>query len=83
MIFYGFSQKYIKTIRTEALIFIAENRKEFKDIDSVDFKLIDLRIMKYELENGKIDAISDATMSSTWITNAIRDRIDLIKQQTK
>ncbi|MEW6663625.1 MAG: FMN-binding protein [Thermodesulfobacteriota bacterium] len=33
--------------------------------------------------DGKIDAITDATMSSTWITNAIRDKVsEVLKRVT-
>lgn len=31
--------------------------------------------------DGKIDSITDATLSSTWITNAIRDKVDAIIQR--
>jgi len=33
--------------------------------------------------DGKIDAISEATLSSTWITTAIRDKLEEIIKQTK
>jgi len=33
--------------------------------------------------DGKIDAVSEATLSSTWITDAIREKVKEIVQKTK
>jgi hypothetical protein len=33
--------------------------------------------------DGKIDAITDATLSSTWITDGIRDKVKEIIQKVK
>jgi len=33
--------------------------------------------------DGKIDAISEATLSSTWVTNAIREKVEEIIVKTK
>jgi len=33
--------------------------------------------------DGKIDAITDSTLSSTWVTDAIRERVREIMKKTK
>ena len=50
LITFGFSQKFIKTIRIETLIFIAKYRSKFNSFKPDEIKLIDLILMNYELE---------------------------------
>jgi hypothetical protein len=43
-----------------------------------------LSVKEIELSpDGKIDAISEATLSSTWVTTAIRDKVEEIIKGTK
>ncbi len=45
---------------------------------------VGLTVKEIELApDGKIDAISEATLSSNWITTAIRDKLEEIIKQTK
>ncbi len=45
---------------------------------------IGLTVKEIDLSpDGKIDAISEATLSSTWITTAIRDKVEEIIKRTK
>lgn len=53
LIYYGFSQKFIKVIRQECVLFITKNRKHIPNLSPSEIKLIDLFLMSYELENDK------------------------------
>jgi hypothetical protein len=47
-------------------------------------KFIGLTISEIGLSpDGKIDAVSEATLSSTWITDAIREKVQEIVRKTK
>ena len=50
LIINGYSQKFINSIRTETLIFIAKNKNNFKNIEATDIKKIDLILMNYQFE---------------------------------
>lgn len=53
LILYGYSQKWIKSIRTETLIFIAKHRSKFDHFKADEIKTIDLMLMNYEFDNNK------------------------------
>jgi hypothetical protein len=45
---------------------------------------IGLTVQEIELSpDGKIDSISDSTLSSTWVTDAIREKVEGIIKQSK
>ncbi len=47
-------------------------------------KFIGLSVREIGLSpDGKIDAVSEATLSSTWITDAIREKVEEIVRKTK
>jgi hypothetical protein len=47
-------------------------------------KFIGLTVSEIGLSpDGKIDAVSEATLSSTWITDAIREKVEEIVRKTK
>jgi hypothetical protein len=56
------------------------------EITEPDFEkqYIGLTVKEIELSpDGKIDAISDSTLSSTWVTDAIREKVKGIIKQSK
>lgn len=56
------------------------------EITEPDFEkqYIGLTVQEIELSpDGKIDAISDSTLSSTWVTDAIREKVKGIIKQSK
>lgn len=56
------------------------------EITEPDFEkqYIGLTVQEIELSpEGKIDSISDSTLSSTWVTDAIRERVEGIIKQSK
>lgn len=56
------------------------------EITEPDFKkqYIGLTVQEIDLSpEGKIDSISDSTLSSTWVTDAIRERVEGIIKQSK
>jgi len=56
------------------------------DVTEPDFEkqFIGLTIDEIDLSpDGKIDAVTEATLSSTWITNAIREKVERIVKKAK